>query len=483
MKTTNSSIHKDHVFQLDARWILSLAFAAQWLASGAWGQALETATPPRPNMVIFLADDLSVKDCVPYGGKDIPTPNIAALAGEGMVFDRAYVASPSCAPSRAALLTGLFPVRNGAMFNQQKPRGDLRKWPAYFQALGYEVVAIGKVAHYAQVTAYGFDHTGFYNYHQDICVSKAVEWLSQRHSDKPLCLFVGTNWPHVPWPVRGALPPEGVLLPAKIADTPETRWARSRYASAVENADRDLGQVREAVKRCLPADTLFLFSSDHGSQFPFAKWNLYEAGLHTPLVAVWPGHIQPGQRTDALVSWVDLLPTLLEAAGTDLVRAAPDIDGRSFLPVLLGRATTHRERIFATHSGDGNINYYPSRALREGEWKYIRNLDPKLAFHTHVDLAPADTGYWPSWVQAAPTQPAVAALVEQYHHRPAEELYNLAKDPDERSNLAGDAAHAGELQRAREDLDEWMRAQGDHGIATDAAMRPKVKPDPATPDP
>lgn len=434
----------------------------------------------RPNIVVFLADDLSLQDCTPYGSQDIATPHLAALAKDGMTFERAYVASPSCAPSRAALLTGLYPVTNGALFNQQKPRAEVRKWPAYFQALGYEVVAMGKVAHYATVQSYGFDHAAHFRYHEDDCVQKAVEWLSRRQSSKPLCLLIGTNWPHVPWPEKGALEPAAVQLPARNADTPETRTARSRYAAAVQLADRDLGQVREAVQRYLPAETLFVFSSDHGSQFPFAKWNLYEAGLHVPLLIAWPGHIAPGTRADALVSWIDLLPTLMDAAG-GTAEASTGLAGRSFLPVLQGKATSHHEAIFASHSGDGDINYYPSRAVRSGQWKYIRNLDPTLEFHTHVDRRPGDSGYFPSWVAAAFASSEIAALVRQYHRRPAEELYDLSQDPDECVNLAGEAGCAENLQRLRALLDSWMLAVNDRGLITEETLRLQVRSAPSNP--
>jgi uncharacterized sulfatase len=142
------------------------------------------------------------------------------------------------------------------------------------------------------------------------------------------------------------------------------------------------------------------------------------------------------------------------------------------MPVLTGATDEHRDRVFATHSGDGNINFYPGRAVRLGNWKYIRNLDASLEFHTHIDLRPQDTNYWPSWVEHAKTDRAVAELVRQYHHRPAEELYDLSNDPDELKNLAADPAHAADLARVRAALDEWMKANHDEGMATDRAMAP-----------
>jgi len=430
------------------------------------------AASKRPDIVMFIADDMSVKDSSAYGNTQIPGPNMSSLAKEGLTFDLAFATSPTCAPSRAALLTGCYNLRNGVMFNQQKAKPEIKKWPAYSQALGYEVVAIGKVSHYGHVTTYGFDYAGYYNYHQDICVEKAVEWLANRKSDKPLCLLVGTNFPHVPWPKKGMLSPANVPLPARNADTPETRDARTRYVAAVSRADSDLGMVREAARKYLPADTLFVFSADQGAQWPFAKWNLYEAGLHVPLIFVWPGHIPAGRRTKAMVSWIDILPTILEAAGADPKSAAPGIDGRSFMSVLEGKAETFRDRVFGTHSGDSNINFYPSRSVRLGSWKYIRNLDSSLEFHTHIDLRPGDIGYFPSWLAHAKTDPTIAEIVREYYHRPPEELYDLSNDPDELKNLAAAPDHIADLARLRAALDQWMKANHDQGMATDRAMKP-----------
>ena len=454
------------------RYLTVLGLAAVLLRP-AVADAQATRPARRPDLVVFLADDMSVADSSAYGNAKIPGPNMAALARDGLTFDAAYATSPTCAPSRAALLTGCYNLRNGAMWNQQRPKADLKKWPAYFQSMGYEVAAIGKVAHYGQVQTYGFDHVGFFNYHQDVCVERAVEWLAARKSDKPLCLMVGTNFPHVPWPKSGNMPPAAVPLPAKNADTPETREARTHYTAAVSRADSDLGLVRDAARKYLPADTVFVFSADQGAQWPFAKWNLYEAGLHVPLIVSWPGHTKAGARTAARVSWIDILPTLIDVTGGDAKTAAADLDGRSFAAVLDGKTDGFRDRIFGSHSGDGNINIWPSRSVLLGHMKYIRNLDSSIEFHTHIDRRPQDTNYWPSWVEAAKTNPAIADLVSRYLHRPAEELYDLSADPDEWKNLAADPAHAADLSRLRAALDEWMTANHDQGKASDAAAKPR----------
>src|SRR5262245_4066916 len=158
------------------------------------------ATAGKPNIVVFLTDDHSLLDSTVYGSKDDRTPNMQRLAAAGLVFDRAFVASPSCAPSRAALLTGLWPARNGAEANHTKPKAELKKLPAYLQELGYEVVSFGKVSHYQHTADYGFDFFAHDKFHEDVAISAGIKWLRARKSDKPLCIFFGTNWPHVPLP-------------------------------------------------------------------------------------------------------------------------------------------------------------------------------------------------------------------------------------------------------------------------------------------
>ena len=418
----------------------------------------------QPDLVIFLADDHSQLDATPYGGYGIRTPHMQRLADEGLTFTRAYVASPSCAPSRAALLTGLMPARNGAEANHSKPRAEIRKWPAYFQQLGYDVVAFGKVSHYRHTADYGFDYFANDSFHDHAGIPAAVEFLKKREgvAAKPLCLFVGTNWPHVPWPEENlGYEPDRLPLPAGSIDTPATRQWRARYAAAVTKADDDLGLIFDAARTHLPADSLFLFTADHGAQWPFGKWNLYESGVCVPLIVSWPGVTKRGTRTAAMVSWTDLLPTLLEAAGGT---APSDIDGHSFLPVLRGQTHQHRAFIFTTHANDNRMNVYPSRAVRDERWKYIRNLHPEFAFTTHIDLVEGRLGqraFFSTWETAAETDPAAAAILKRYHARPAEELYDLTADPHEQQNLAGEPAHAETLARLGAELDKWMNAQGD----------------------
>lgn len=440
--------------------------------------------PARPNIVVFLADDLSLLDSTVYGSDEVRTPNVDRIAKAGLTFDRAFVASPSCAPSRAALLTGLMPARNGAEANHSRAKPELAKLPDLLEKLGYQTVAFGKVAHYQHAKHYGFDRAEFEGFHDYRGIDAAVEFLVGREpgNAKPLCLFVGTNWPHRPWPAAdGSYKPGELAVPPTHVDTPKTRAFRARYLQAVELADVDLGRVYDAATTHLGPNTLFLYSSDHGAQWPFGKWNCYEAGLNVPMIAVWPGAIEPGRRTDAMVSWIDILPTLIEAAGGEAPKAgaaADQIDGRSFLPVLKGEAKTHRERIFATHSADPKMNVYPIRSVRDERWKYIRNLHPEFQHTTHVDRAQAEdeVGYFRSWERKAKSGDAhAAATVARYRERPAEELYDLETDPNETKNLAAVSEQQERLASLRAELDAWMQEQGDEGTVFGEPVRLPVE--------
>ena len=183
------------------------------------------AAANRPDVIVFLSDDQGRLDCTPYGAQDIRTPNMQRLADAGLTFDRAFAASPSCAPSRAALLTGLMPARNGAEPNHAKPRAEIKKWPAYFQELGYEVVAFGKVSHYQHTKDYGFDRFAHDRFHDHAGIAAAAEFLRTRPRTgaKPLCLLIGSNWPHVPWPEVSPYDPAKLILPPGAVDTPATR--------------------------------------------------------------------------------------------------------------------------------------------------------------------------------------------------------------------------------------------------------------------
>jgi arylsulfatase A-like enzyme len=412
-----------------------------------------------PNIVVFISDDHSQLDSQAYGSTEVRTPNMAQLASEGLKFTHAFVASPSCGPSRTALLTGLWPARNGAEPNHKPKNPGVASLPPVLRALGYEVVAIGKVAHIDYAKNDGFDlvvgpNPGFED------TAAVAKFLATRDATKPLCLFVGTRHPHTVWSTELTYDPAAVRIPPTHFDDAVARAERARYLTDVTKADTLLGEVRALAREKLPGDTLFIYTADHGAALPFAKWTLYDAGIRVPLIIAWPGHLKPGTISDAMVCWPDLLPTFIDLAGGKV----PDgLDGKSFAAILRGTATTHRDRVFSTHSGDGNFNVYPIRAVRTRDWKYIRNLHPEFQYHTHMSRAigPHRPLFWDTWVTAAKTEPAAATVIRRYIEHPAEELYDLAADPFELKNLAADPRYATRLAALRAELDGWLKQQGD----------------------
>jgi uncharacterized sulfatase len=227
--------------------------------------------------------------------------------------------------------------------------------------------------------------------------------------------------------------------------------------------------VLDAVEKKLPPQNTFVFfTSDHGAQLPFGKWNLYDAGIRVPLIVKGPG-IQGGSKTDAMVSWVDILPTLVELGGG---QPPTDIDGRSFAGVIRGEKQSGRDEIFATHSGDREFNVYPMRCLRTNRWKYILNLHPEFQYATHINRGGLRDGleYFRSWEEAAKSDSHARQIVQRYKQRPREELYDLSADPHELSNLADRPEYAQRLAQMRAKVAAWMKDQSDQGTVFDKPL-------------
>jgi len=421
--------------------------------------ANEQIATGKPNFVVFISDDHSMLDSEAYGANDIRTPNMKRLAAEGMKFTHAFVASPACGPSRTALLTGLWSARNGAEPNHKPKRPGVASLPPVLHELGYQVAAIGKVAHNVYAKDHGFDfieepNQGFSE------TSSVKKFLTDRDRSKPLCLFVGTRHPHTPWSETRTYEPAKISLPPTHVDTIETREMRARYLTDVSKADTLLGEVRAMAREKIQGETIFIYTADHGGAWPFSKWTLYDSGIRVPFIVEWPGHVKPGTINDAMICWPDLLPTFIELGGG---KVPSNIDGKSFAGLLQGSATTHRDRVFSTHSGDGDFNVFPIRSVRNRDWKYIRNLHPEFQQHTHISRSTGPSGreYWNSWLEAAEKDPNAAAIVNRYVKHPAEELYDLLADPYEQKNLATDPRQSGRLTAMRAELDAWMTEQGD----------------------
>ncbi len=426
------------------------------VASGASALFAQT----QPNIVVYLADDHGRLESSVYGNPDVRTPQMQKLANEGMVFDNAYVASPSCGPSRSALLSGLMPARNGAEVNHSAARPETQTMIKELKALGYEVVSFGKIAHGKQEPfKVGFDHVKLV--HKDQNIKQVQDFLANRKSTKPLCLMVGDHRPHVSWQKEMDYDPEKLKLPDHFIKTKETKEHWARYLTSITQMDTMMSTIDKMVQDYFGNDDyLFLYSADHGGQWPWGKWNLYDAGASVPLIARWPGKIKPNVRTDAMVSWVDIMPTIIDIAGG---KTSEEIDGRSFKKVLLGETDKHRDLIFTTHSGDSEMNVYPIRSVRDSQYKFIHNLLPDCYHSNHSDILRVDGAgaYWDSWDEAAKADPIAAEKIRRYYQRPEFELYDLNADPLEQNNLAENPEYQQKMQELYAKLDEWIKQQGD----------------------
>jgi len=214
-------------------------------------------------------------------------------------------------------------------------------------------------------------------------------------------------------------------------------------------------------------NTLFVYTSEQGSGFPFGKWTCYDTGLNVGLVARWPGVIKPGSVSNAMVHYVDVTPTLVDVAGG---KPIDGLDGRSFMAVLRGDTDEHRDVVYGVHTTRGIINgseSYAIRSIRTRTHKLILNLN-----HDAVFTNAATKGkVWESWVAEAKTNAAAAALVKRYQHRPPVELYDVVTDPLELDNIAEKPAHCELVAELRERLLDWMKEQGDEGVATEMRGR------------
>ena len=414
-------------------------------------------TTNRPNIIIYLADDLGMKDVGVYGAKVVKTPHLDALAKQGMVMDCAFIASPACAPSRAAMLTGLMPARNGAEENHSYPKAGVDVLTKILQKNGYKVYAFGKVAHGKMNNECGFD---FYHEQKVNLAQNVKAFFEKTQVEGPVCLMVGDRRPHVLWTKDSKYSPDDVDLPSYFIDTKETREHRARYYTDVTGFDQTMGEILTYTDKILGENSVVMVSSDHGAQWPFAKWNLYDASIRTPFIVKWNGMVAAGTRSDAMISWVDIFPTILELTGSEI----PDgLDGQSFLNVILGEKQTHREVIYTTHSGDGIHNVYPIRSIRTRKFKYIRNLLPDCYHTNHSDLYRKDGAgaYWNSWDKLAENDENAAAIIKKYYQRPAEEFYNLENDPNEQNNVMDDVRYKKQIEKMSKMLDEWMKEQDD----------------------
>jgi N-sulfoglucosamine sulfohydrolase len=426
------------------------------------------------NIVLVVVDDMG-RDAGCYGHPVARTPHLDALAAEGTLFTHAFCTTASCSPSRSVILTGLHNHANGqyglahAAHNFHS-RSGIQGLPGLLAAAGYRTARIGKF-HVLPEETYHFETDlgpGPQGSRNAVGMAAAVRDFIRRADPRPFFLYFCPTDPHrsaagfaneADYP--GIEPigyrPEDMAVPPFLPDQPESRAELAEYCQAVSRVDQGLGALVRVLKDAGRwDDTLVIFASDNGIPFPGAKTTLYEPGLRLPLVVRAPGQPQGGVTCQAMVSWADLTPTILDYAGAQ--GPSYPLHGRSFLPVLDQPSPDGWDEVYASHTFHEVTMYYPMRAVRTRRHKLIQNLAYRLEFPFASDLFESRT--WQGvlnrgdeWLGNRP--------VEEYINRPRWELFDLDADPHELSNLAADPAYAEVFQELQARLRDFQERTAD----------------------
>ncbi|MFH1566870.1 MAG: sulfatase, partial [Gemmatimonadota bacterium] len=406
----------------------------------------------RPH-ILFMHSHNSGQYVQPYG-HPVPTPNLQRLAEEGVSFRRAFAAAPTCSPSRAAFLTGMWAHSTGLLglahrgFRMTDYGPHLAR---QLKAHGYETVLSG-VEHTApDVGEVGYDRilsgsdTNYPGQDQSRDPAAAAAEYLRQAGDRPFFINLGLNETHRPFPEADppghpAEDPRYCRAPRPLPDAPETRADFADYRAAARTMDQSYGAVLGALEETgLAARTLVFCFTDHGLQFPRNMCNLTDHGIAVYLVARGPGGFEGGRVVDALVSLVDLAPTVYEAIGAGV---PAHVQGRSLGPLVRGEVERLHEEVFAEVTY--HAAYEPMRCVRTERHKYIRRYDGReRAVLPNTDDTPSK-----AYLLAR-------GLAEQ--PRDQEMLYDLIFDPDEADNRAGDPRLGGVLTDLRGRLERWMR--------------------------
>ena len=437
----------------------------------------QPATVRRPNIVLAIADDWSFPHASIYGDRAVRTPNFDRIAREGARFTHAFTAAPSCTPSRAALLTGqaVHRLEQGGNLHGFLPK-SYPVYPDLLEEAGYAVGYAGK--------GWGpgrFEPGGRARNPAGPLFKDFDDFMQRRPKGSPFCFWFGSNDPHRPYePGTGAqsgLTPGQAQVPRFLPDTLDVRNDFLDYYFEVQRFDRDLGQIIETLERAGELDnTIVIVTSDNGMPFPRAKANVYDGGARVPLAVRWSGVARAGAVIDSFVSLTDIAPTLLEVAR---LKPLDTMTGRTMVPLLQGESQPGRDRAFIERERHANVRRgdlsYPVRAIRTNDYLYIRNFRPDRwpagDPQQYVAVGPfgdIDGSPSKSLLLDRQTDSTIASYFQlATAKRPAEELYDLRRDPHQVDNVAGRPAHRAARQRLRAELDRWMRETGDPRATVD----------------
>lgn len=441
----------------------------------------------RPNIILMVSDDHGREALGCYGNPVIQTPHLDALAADGTRFLNAFCTSSSCSASRSAILTGLHNHTNGTYGlthgrNHFACLDSVVTLPARMKVAGYRTGRAGK-KHYAPDRLFPFDFDPEERHLDRNDLALAEECRSFIQEESPFFLYWCSFNPHrgpkedeshpckpnrfgnpdeaYPGDEERMYDDEEVIVPPFLSDIPEVRAELAHYYQSISRLDRGVGRLIQILKETGKYDnTLIIYVSDNGAAFPASKTTLYDPGMQLPCIVKTPRQKRRNISCDALISWLDLTPTILDCAGAECAELS--FHGKSFLGIA-GQESPDgwREDIYGAHTFHEVTNYYPMRIIRSKKYKFIWNIAHPLTYPFSNDL-------WRSASWRAVIRDGAeffgSRKVDAYLHRPRFELYDLENDPDELNNLAdspGDAervaAYCDKLKTfQKETFDPWL---------------------------
>lgn len=433
------------------------------------------------NICLILAEDMGLQIGA-YGDHTVPTPAMDRMAAEGVVMTNAYVTQATCSPSRGSLYSGLYPHQSGQMglsnnFGYRLHRGT-PAYPAQLRDAGYGTALNYKI-HVGPEWSIGFDRQIWQKEYAEWgfddrdtrYMKRVMEAFFEEVIDagQPFYLQPQTGETHRPFikkdpgvntkvldfegsPYRIMTAGEVALLRYFGPDMPEERGLKedlAQYYNAIQRFDRAVGMVLEDLeKRGLLDKTLVIVTADHGPTYGRGKLNLYELGMHVPMIIRWPGLTNPGTRSEALVSFIDLMPTFLEVAGLPV----PDyLPGRSLRDLFEGKPW--RTHLYGEYTAHTSVrDYWPSRMVRDGRYKLIWNMLGGQAPGGMTPEGCPDINV----SQRAPEQSVTDTVYRRFRYPPVYELYDLEKDPYELDNLAQKQEFTSIVDGLRQRIENWM---------------------------
>jgi len=490
--------------------ISMMAFVLLFALGGAGLAAAER------NVVLVVTDDQG-QDAGCYGNSVIQTPNLDAVARDGTMFTHAFCTTASCSASRSVILSGLHNHANGHYGHQHhyhkfNSYANVSSLPAYLAKAGYRTARCGKY-HVAPESVYPFKTVIPGSSRSPVVMANHCRELIEADSDQPFFLYFCTSDPHRGGGDATELPhqpnrfgnqppgskgypgirevtydPDEVIVPGFLPDTPTCRAEIAQYYQSVSRIDQGLGRLVEILKDADQwDDTLFIYISDHGIAMPGAKTTVYEGGMRSPCIVRNPYNEMRSVVSDAMISWIDLAPTILDFAGAldsetgnvkrEIVQqiarpsgdaqttndtASGELHGRSFLSVLGREHVDGWDEVNASHTFHEIQMYYPMRVVRGRQYKLIWNIAHPLPFPFASDLWAAPT--WQAQYQQGLDAPYGAKTVGSYIQRPEFELYDIEADSHEGQNLADDPQYAGKLAELKDKLKAFQRRTNDPWI-------------------